>query len=172
MNKGLVHVYTGNGKGKTTAAIGQAVRAKGSGLSVCMFQFLKTTECGELKCLEKLGISVIRKETVSGFFNELSDEQKQKLKSEVEYEFALLKKLMPQYDMIILDEIFGVIENGFLSLGSLMRLIKKKPKETELILTGRHAPLGIIEIADYASEIKVIKHPFEEGVPARSGIEF
>ncbi len=172
MNKGLVHVYTGNGKGKTTAAIGQAVRAKGAGLSVCVLQFLKTEDSGELKCLEKLGISVIRKETVSGFFNGLSSEQRQQLKSEVEYEFALLKRIMPQYDMVILDEIFGAVENGLLSLGSLMRLIRKKPESTELILTGRHAPLGIIEIADYASEIRVIKHPFDEGVPARPGIEF
>ena len=172
MNKGLVHVYTGDGKGKTTAAIGQAVRAKGAGLSVCVMQFLKTRDTGELKSLEQLGISVIRKETVTGFFNQLSDEQKETLKCEVAYEFELAKKILPQYDIVILDEIFGAIENGLVSIGALKRMIRKKPQGTELILTGRHAPEEIINSADYVSEINVIKHPMDAGIPAREGIEF
>ncbi len=172
MIKGLVHVYTGDGKGKTTAAIGQAVRAKGAGLSVCILQFLKTQDSGELKSLAELGISVIRKETVSGFFFQLSDEQKEQLKGEVGYEFELAKKLLPQYDIVILDEIFGALENNLISTAELKRLIRKKPEGTELILTGRHAPSEIIEVADYVSEINVVKHPMNEGVPARAGIEF
>ena len=172
MNKGLVHVYTGDGKGKTTAAIGQAVRTKGAGFSVCVMQFLKTHDSGELKSLEKLGISVIRKETVTGFFYQLSDGQKETLKGEVEYEFELAKKFLPLYDMLVLDEIFGAVENGLISVGALKRMIRKKPAGTELILTGRHAPEEIIEVADYVSEINVVKHPITAGIPAREGIEF
>jgi cob(I)alamin adenosyltransferase len=96
-------------------------------------QFLKTHDSGELKSLEKLGISVIRKETVTGFFNQLSDEQKETLKGEVEYEFELAKKFLPQYDMVVLDEIFGAVENGLVSVSALKRLIRKKPQGTELI---------------------------------------
>lgn len=172
LNKGLIHVYTGDGKGKTTAAIGQAVRAAGAGLSVCVMQFLKTENSGELKSLSELGISVIRKETVSGFFYQLSDSQKEQLKCEVDYEFELAKKILPQYDIVVLDEIFGVIENGLIPVSALKRMLRKKPAGTELILTGRHAPEEIIESADYVSEINVIKHPMDAGIPARYGIEF
>lgn len=172
MEKGRVHVYTGDGKGKTTAALGLAIRAKGAGLSVCVIQFLKTAESGELKSLAALGIPVIRKETVSDFFNRLSEEQKNILKKEISCEFAISKEAVKKYDMVVLDEIFCTAENGLLQLSQIINLIKSKPKKTELILTGRHAPAAVTEIADYVSEIIPLKHPFSKGTAARRGIEF
>lgn len=174
LNKGLVHVYCGLGKGKTTAAIGLGIRAAGRGLKVCMIQFLKTSVTGELEILKKLepSFNVYRLESPKGFFYELTEQQKETLKLEILEEFELAKKLSKECDMLILDEILGVVENKLLRLEDMVQLIRAKPDKLELILTGRNVTEEIIKLADYVSEIKSIKHPCEFGIEARKGIEF
>jgi len=173
-NIGMVHVYCGLGKGKTTAAIGLGIRAAGNGLKVCMIQFLKTSFTGELKTLKKLEpfFNVHRLESPKGFFYELTEQQKETLKLEVLEEFEFAKKLIEECDVLILDEILGVLENKLLQLEQMVELIKSKPDKLELILTGRNVPEEIMKLANYVSEIKSIKHPGEFAIEARKGIEF
>lgn len=174
LEQGLVHSYFGEGKGKTTAALGLGIRAIGNGLKVCMIQFLKTMESGEVSAVKALepDFRIYRLESPKGFFFELNDEEKNKLKHEVEKEFELAERLCGECDVLILDEIFGVLENNLLSIGEVVGFIRNKPERLELVLTGRVLPEEIKEISDYVSEIKDVKHPGRKGIPARRGIEF
>lgn len=172
MKKGLVHIYTGDGKGKTTAAVGLLVRACGCGLRACMLQFLKTGESGELVSLQKLNVPVFRLETVRGFYFQLGEEEKQLLTREVASEFELARRLVREYDIVVLDEVFGVLANGLLTVSDLICLVREKPAETELVLTGRDAPDELVGLADYVSEIRMRKHPYTGGMTARRGIEY
>lgn len=176
LEKGYVQVYTGNGKGKTTAAIGQAVRSVGNGLRVYMLQFLKTEPTGELEIAKLIGdrFQIFRFESVRGFFWTLSDEEKEILKSEVdkEYKFAMDVVENNRCDVFILDEIMGVLSNKLLTEEQVLELIHKKPSNMELILTGRNVPESIKEKADLVTEMKEIKHYMEKGVFSREGIEY
>lgn len=176
LTKGCIQVYTGDGKGKTTAAIGQGVRAAGNELRVYMVQFLKGSETGELKSIEKLDpyFKIFRFEKKRGFFWTLSDEEKAELKKEIEEAFEFCKKVLKnkECDVLILDEIMGVLYNKLLSVEEVVEFLKSKPEGMEIILTGRNVPKEIMEIADLVTEMKEIKHYFEKGVPARKGIEF
>lgn len=176
LTKGCIQVYTGDGKGKTTAAIGQGVRAAGNELKVYMVQFLKGSETGELKSIEKLApyFKIFRFEKKRGFFWTLSDEEKAELKKEIEEAFEFCKKVLKdkECDVLILDEIMGVLHNKLLSIEEVVKFLKSKPEDMEIILTGRNVPGEILEIADLVTEMKEIKHYFEKGVPARRGIEF
>lgn len=176
MDKGLVHVYTGDGKGKTTAAIGLGLRAYGRGLKVLFVQFLKSGSTGELISIDKLddNFKYFRTKKVEGFFWNLNDEQKEILKkSEKEaLDYAVKAALSDEWDMIILDEVIGSIKNHLVELNDVVKLIKEKPKTMELVLTGRNVPNKIIKLANYVSEIKAIKHPFDDGINSREGIEF
>lgn len=175
LKKGLVQVYTGNGKGKTTAALGQALRSVGRGLKVCMIQFLKGMPSGELNSVKRLepDFQIYRFEKERGFFWTLSDEEKQEVQREVAAAFEFAKKLLAEdkCDVLILDEIMAVLQNDLLPLEDVCGLIKNKPEHVELILTGRDAPPEIIELADLVTEMRAIKHYYEKGVPARKGIE-
>jgi cob(I)alamin adenosyltransferase len=176
LTKGCVQIYTGDGKGKTTAAIGQGVRAAGGGLKVYMVQFLKGRDTGELHSLKKLepDFKVFRFEKQRKFFWELNEQEKLELKKEIETAFEFCKDVFKnrECDMLILDEIMGVLHNKLLSIEEVVDFIKSKPEDMELILTGRNVPQEIMEIADLATEMKEIKHYFNAGVPARKGIEF
>lgn len=179
LERGLVHIYTGNGKGKTTAAFGLAVRALGEGLKVLIFQFLKgnaplTGETALIKVITR-GAKIIR------FLDEkhpifVPEERfvEKKLKEQIEKDFSAAKEIIMKgdYDLVILDEINNVMKNGWLSKGEVQDLIRQRPKNVELVLTGRGAPEEIIEMADYVTEMKLIKHPSQKGVKARRGIEF
>lgn len=176
LENGYVQVYTGNGKGKTTAALGQGVRAAGDELTVYMVQFLKTFDTGELKSIKKLEpyFKIFRFETPRGFFWTLNNEEKAELKVEVQQEYkfcydALEKK---QCDVLIMDEIMGALSNNLVSVEQMLELIKIKPKSVELILTGRNVPEEIIQAADLVTEMKEVKHYFSKGVVARKGIEY
>ncbi len=173
LEKGLTQVYTGNGKGKTTAAIGQAVRAKGRGLNVYMIQFLKKDDSsGEQVVLKKLGIKLqcfggdyafqrlTQKEIkkAKGFFKKIIDE----IANEIEQK---------SYDIVILDEINLLIRRNLLDKEMLVEFIKNKPQNTELILTGRGADKEIIELAGLVTECKKVKHPYDKKIKARLGIE-
>jgi cob(I)alamin adenosyltransferase len=174
--KGLIHIYTGDGKGKTTAAVGLGVRACGQGLKVLMVQFLKAMPTGEINALKALepGFSICRGTSLKKFTFEMNDEEKSKTAAEQQdmLEYAASEAAAGTWDMIILDEAFGAVSSGMLSKESLIKLIERKPKNMELVLTGRNAPAEIIAAADYVSVIKAVKHPSDKGTGARKGIEF
>ena len=157
MEAGYTHVYTGEGKGKTTCALGLALRAAGAGKRVFIGQFLKSDEYSEIKALR-------------GFLPMITVEQYGKNVSSG-YEKAMSALLSGGYDVVILDEINTAVGKGLLSEQEETALIDAKPKETELILTGRYAAESVIEKADLVTEMRPVKHYFEKGVRARAGIE-
>jgi len=177
MKKGLIQIYTGEGKGKTTAAIGQAVRARGRGYKVLLIQFLKEKKgSGEISLLENLGVKVICKgEKYKGpFLNNIGEDERKKIRTEWT---ILLDKItqeisVQRYDLLILDEVNVVVHCGLIDEDGLINFIKKKPDFLEVILTGRHTSPRLVQAAHLVSEIRNIKHPFEKGVKARKGIEY
>ncbi len=170
MGKGMVHIYTGDGKGKTSSAMGLAIRCAGHGKNVAVYQFLKATPTGELASLERLGINIIRANTCEKFYYDMSDEEKLVTKTETE---GILKTLFREnYDLLVLDEILCAVNNEIININAVTNIIKNKPENTELVLTGRNMPEELLEYADYVSEIKCIKHPFKKGINARCGIDF
>lgn len=176
MEKGLVEVYYGTGKGKTTAAIGLGIRALGNNYKVIMVQFLKnddTSECKMLKNLEPQ-FKVFNFEKRRGFTWELTDEEKLEITSETQNALKFASKVMDtgECDVLILDEILNTVGLGLIGEEALCELIDNKPDEVELVLTGRTLPDEIAKRADYISHIEAIKHPMEKGMPARRGIEF
>lgn len=176
LEKGLVQVYTGEGKGKTTAAIGQGIRAYGNGLKVYMLQFLKGGKTGELKTIDELGdnFKIFRFEKPKDFTWNLTEEEKEELRLEIRegYNFALEAVKENKCDVLIIDEIMAVLSNKFLTVEDVLHIIENKPKTMELILTGRNVPKEILERSNLVTEMKCIKHYFNEGVPAREGIEY
>ena len=170
-NFGLVQIYTGGGKGKTTASLGLAVRAAGHNFKIAIIHFMKIWDYGEVKSLQKLGIDLFRYGTT-----ELIDPNNP---SPIDYEEAnkaLLKaeELMEKsdYDILILDEINVAIDFHLIPLKRVIDLIDTKPDNLELVLTGRNCPQELIERADLVSVIDEIKHPYQGGMEARKGIEF
>lgn len=173
---GLVHIYTGNGKGKTTAAVGLGIRAYGNGMKVLMVQFLKGAPTGEIQVLEQLkpNFTFYRGKPVKGFIWNMNEEQKAELKeiTREDFQYARGSAMSGEYDVLILDEIMASISNGLIAVDDIAQLIRHKPEKLEIIMTGRNAPKELVELADYVSEINPVKHPFENGIPARKGIEF
>lgn len=176
MEKGLVQIYTGDGKGKTTAALGQGLRASGRGYRVVMIQFLKGRDSGEIESIAKLepNFKVYRFDKSKKFFWNMNDIEKKELSEKIEeaMEFARETLEKNQCDILILDEIMGVINNKILHTEKVVNLIEEKPDNIEVILTGRNVPEELYEIADLITEMKMVKHPFEKGISAREGIEF
>lgn len=175
MEKGYIQVYTGDGKGKTTAALGLGLRAVGRGLRVIMVQFLKGRFTGELEGLKNLApdFHVIRFAETKKFFSELSKSEQDHLKERVKDELDKLNEYMKNdlCDILILDEIMGAIHSGLISVEEVCRIMDNKPEHIELILTGRNVPKPIADRADLITEMKNIKHYSDKGVPARRGIE-
>jgi len=175
MARGLIHVYTGDGKGKTTAAFGLAMRAAGRGKRVLILQFLKGGRggSGEVSSAKKIGIDVIRfEDQVSPFFDRRVKPSGLKRAMDKAIAFAIDKLRDDTHDILILDEIITALSSKLLSSGDLQRIIDARPEKTELILTGRGAPGWLIERADYVTEMRMVKHPFDRGIRARKGIEF
>jgi len=167
---GKIHVYTGNGKGKTTAALGLALRAIGTGYKVCLIQFLKAQPYGELKSLKLLPKLKIKRFGEKTYIHGRGS-QKDKRAAQKAIEWARKAVNSRQYDLIILDEVFLATFFKLIKVEEIVELIKNKPKNVELILTGRKANQQIIKLADYVTEMKEIKHPYQKGVRARKGIE-
>lgn len=174
--KGLVHVYTGDGKGKTTAALGLGLRACGRGLKVLMVQFLKGIPTGEAYSLKALEPEFVlhRGTETKKFTWEMDSEEKEQAAAEQRriFEYAKGAASMGECDILILDEALGAISSGMLDKSVVTEFIKGKPDRLELVLTGRDAALEIVELADYVSEIKAVKHPAGKGINGRKGIEF
>ena len=172
LERGCVQVYTGNGKGKTTAALGLAFRAVGHGLRVCVFQFVKGSALyGEHLLAEKLApLLTIVQGGRPGWVNKKDITEDRKVAQEALEE---VKRLLTSgdYDVVVLDEINGATAFGLIDVEQVLELIRLKPEKVELVLTGRNAAVEVIEAADLVTEMREIKHYYSAGVPARKGIE-
>ena len=172
--KGLILVYCGNGKGKTTAALGTALRAAGQGFRVLILQFMKKKQnIGEINALASAGLPIELKQYGTRlFFKSRACELIDILKAKEG--LKAFKKAMESriYDMIILDEINIAVDFGLLDCEEVCRLIASKPPELHLILTGRNTPIELIELADLVTEMREVKHPYNHGIPAQKGIEY
>lgn len=170
-----VHIYCGDGKGKTTAAIGLAVRAVGRNKKVLIARFLKTDDSGEVAILAGIpGITVLPCEKTFGFYTQMSEMQKEEAKA---YYGELLQHACQQavnecYDMLILDEMIAACNYGLAGEDSLLAFLRERPERLEVVLTGRNPSKALMEQVDYVSEILKRKHPYDTGVSAREGIEY
>ncbi|WP_459480772.1 cob(I)yrinic acid a,c-diamide adenosyltransferase [Clostridium saccharoperbutylacetonicum] len=175
MELGLVHIYCGDGKGKTTASMGLGIRALGRNKKVLLTQFLKDNDTGELISIEKLGenFQVLKGEPVRKFFKFMTSEEQNQTKIEHEERFRKVtqKAIDENFDLLIMDEIIASTNLNLIDLEEVVEFLKNKPKGLEVVLTGRNPNEKLIELADYVSEIKAIKHPYEKGITSRIGIE-
>ncbi|MGE4588755.1 MAG: cob(I)yrinic acid a,c-diamide adenosyltransferase [Acidaminococcaceae bacterium] len=174
MQQGLIHIYCGNGKGKTTACIGLAMRCAGRGNKVLLVQFLKSRPTGELTSLHYVpNIEVMRGKEIMKFTFQMTAEEKKQVLLEHEQLFKnVMKKCSNEkIDLLILDEVIGACNTGVFNVATLLEFLKNKPAYMEVVLSGREPQTELLELADYVSEIKKIKHPYDKGIPARTGIE-
>lgn len=170
----MIHVYCGDGKGKTTAALGLAIRFAGSGRRVYVLQFLKGTPSSELSILARLPEITVQRNTEDfGFSFAMTPEQKQKATAMHNQHLneAVQACQTGEYGMLVLDEGIGALSAGLLDGVLLYDFLHTKPCGLEVVLTGRNPPDRLLELADYVSEIRKIKHPFDRGIPARAGVE-
>jgi cob(I)alamin adenosyltransferase len=172
--RGLICVLTGNGKGKTTAAFGAAIRAAGQGLKVLILQFMKRqSDIGEIKALGNLNLSIeIRQFGRRVFFKSRACEPMDIYRANQGLQNFREAMHSGDYDMIILDEINMAVYFGLLEFEDLKKCLEKKPPQLHLILTGRNAKDELIEMADMVTEMREIKHHYNQGVRAQRGIEF
>ena len=170
---GLIHIYCGDGKGKTTAAMGLAVRCAGSGRKVLLLQFLKDGKSSEFASLAYVpNIEVIPQTRTFGFSWTLTPEEKAEAGK---YYTGLMEEAFQRagdFDLLVLDEVLGGCSTGMVDEARLLELLERKPDGLEVVLTGRGPSQALQDLADYMTEMKMIKHPFEKGVPAREGIEY
>ncbi len=179
LEKGLVQIYTGDGKGKTTAAFGLALRAAGQGNKVLIYQFLKppSLDIGERFALQ-LGAVRIRIEALDVPWDVSKSLEDKQAVATVQAEISEVLKRIAQtaekrfYDVLILDEIVFCLSKNLAKFEDVKRIIDKRATGVEIVLTGRNASKELIEMADLVTEMKNIKHPFDKGIPARRGIEF
>jgi cob(I)alamin adenosyltransferase len=169
--KGYVQVYTGNGKGKTTAALGLAIRAAGAGLQVFFAQFMKGIRSGEADAIEKLSGHITMKRYGSGSFIIGAPREEDIRESRKGLEEVKEAMISGRYQVVVLDEANVAIQYKLLSKEDIMDVIHLKPDNVELVITGRDADPEIIEAADLVTEMKEIKHYYQKGVSARTGIE-
>lgn len=172
MKKGYIHIYTGNGKGKTTASLGLGIRAAGAGYKVHMVQFMKGRRYSELDGLEEVDNFTISQHGRDEFVNKDNPEQVDIDMAQEGFSYAkeIIKK--DKFDMVILDEINVAVDFKLISLDDVLELINDKPEKLELVLTGRYAHPELVKVADLVTEMLEIKHPYQQGVQARKGVAF
>jgi len=169
---GLLHVYTGQGKGKSSAALGLALRAWGQGLRVCVIQFMKSTEySGEYKAVKKLKDIELRQFGTGHFLlEEISSQDIEMAREGMDFAHGILTS--GQFDVVILDELSVAIHFGLVDLDVVLEMIDARRPGVEVVVTGRKAPPELVERADYVTEMVEVKHPFSRGIQARKGIEY
>ena len=171
-NKGLFIIFTGNGKGKTTAAIGQALRMAGHKMRVCIIQFIKSKKnTGEAKALAALS-ETVEMHTIGSGFTWQSEESEVAAAARAGWELAEKKMNSNDYDMVILDEITYLLNDGILDQAVVLEFLNNRPEELHVVITGREASETLIEAADLVTEMRQIKHPFQNGIKAGKGIEY
>ncbi len=169
----MIHIYFGEGKGKTTAATGLAARAAGSGMKVLFVQFFKDGSSGEVKSLKALeNITFFYPDTYNGRYATMTDDQREVTKRS--YTEAMKKAIgmAKDFDLIVLDEAVSVFSYGFIDRDELLSFLKDNREAKEIVLTGRDPARQLLELADYATEMKKHRHPFDRGIAAREGIEY
>ena len=172
MKKGYIHVYTGPGKGKTTAALGLGLRAAGAGMKIHMVQFMKGRRYSEIDTIEKIKNFTITQHGRDEFVSKENPEQIDIDLAQKGFKYAKEIIKNGKLDMIILDEINVAVDYNLVSLDDIIKFIEEKPEKIELILTGRYAHPEIVRNADLVTEMLEIKHPYQQGVEARKGIDF
>lgn len=174
MSKGLIHIYCGNGKGKTTTAMGLCTRAAGYGMKVLIYQFMKNNKTSERKILEQVeNITFIDGLETEKFSFQMTEEEKAERRDYYYHQFCKVTALAEKkgYQVLFLDEIIYTIGAGLFDEKVLVQYLKEKPEGLEVILTGQNPGEAIVELADYVSEIRKVKHPFDKGMSSRFGIE-
>lgn len=175
MKKGLVHIYVGDGKGKTSAAMGLALRACGCGFDVSIFQFCKNTPTGELNSLRRLShVSVQRACCELKKFVWLMTPEEKEVWADAQqtlFDAACEAACNPNVDVVVMDELLDALKFGVIDIAQIKYLITHKNKGTELVITGHTAPDALIETADYVTDMRCVKHPYQQGIDARRGIE-
>jgi len=172
MVKGLIQVYTGDGKGKTTAALGLALRAAGRNMKVLIVQFMKKWDYGELHSVKLIPNITLETFGTKEFVFKGKAKKIDYEEAEKAFSFGIEGMQSGNYDIVIFDELNMALYYELLDLKEIIEKIKGKPHNVEVVITGRKAPEGIIEIADLVTEMREVKHPYQKGVEARKGIEF
>lgn len=171
--KGLIHIYCGDGKGKTTAAMGLALRFAGAGRRVLVLQFFKDGNSSEVKALRNFDtVDVVEQTRHFGFSWTLSEEELREARA---YYSGLLEDTMARsgkYDLLVLDEAMSACTTGMIQEERLLELLHEKPDALEVVMTGRNPSQALLDRADYVTEMRKVKHPFDRGIPARMGVEF
>lgn len=169
----MIHIYCGDGKGKTTAAMGLAIRMAGSGAHVVIGQFFKDGSSSEIGVLKTVpGITVRRCVTVPGRFFRFTPEQRQQATADYTAYLHQLMELARTAQLLVLDEAVSACNHGIIPEDVLVRFLKEQRETMEIVLTGRNPSDALLETADYVTEMKKQKHPFDEGIPARFGVEY
>ncbi|HNX60360.1 MAG TPA: cob(I)yrinic acid a,c-diamide adenosyltransferase [Spirochaetota bacterium] len=174
MKQGKIHLYTGNGKGKTTAALGLVLRACGASMKSYIAQFMKSGDFSEIKALERFGDLVHIEQNGPGEFYNMStsDYIVHRGCAKKGYDAAKTAILSGEYDMVVLDEIIGACAYNLVTYDELLVLLEAKPESVELVLTGREAPTDLYEKCDLVTEMKEVKHYYNEGIKARKGVDY
>ena len=172
MIKGLIQVYTGDGKGKTTAALGLALRAAGRNMKVLIVQFMKKWDYGELHSVELISNITLRTFGTKDFVYKGKAKKIDYEEAEKAFSFGAERMQSGDYDIVIFDELNMALHYELLDLKEVVEKLKGKPNEVEVVITGRRAPEEIIGIADLITEMKEVKHPYQKGIEARRGIEY
>ena len=173
----MIQIYCGDGKGKTTAALGLAVRAAGREKRVLIARFLKTDDSGEVPVLSGIpNIQVMPCKKTFGFYFRMTDQQKKEAADYYSHQFEEVKAHAGEFDLVILDEIMAACNYQLVSEDAVVRWLKQQKEqdvhELEIVLTGRNPSQRMQELADYITEMKMIRHPYEKGISARMGIEY
>ncbi|MBR3786203.1 MAG: cob(I)yrinic acid a,c-diamide adenosyltransferase [Firmicutes bacterium] len=171
---GLVHIYCGEGKGKTTCSVGLTVRASAYGHKVLFMQFLKPGTSSELKALRTLpGVTVVNTTPTKKFTFMMTDEEKAEVRERNAKEFleVVEQAKREEVNMLVMDETLGAIEAGVLDEDIIVEFLQNKPEKLEVVMTGRYPSDRLVELADYVSRLDKVKHPYDAGIPARAGIE-
>ncbi|MBO4931456.1 MAG: cob(I)yrinic acid a,c-diamide adenosyltransferase [Clostridia bacterium] len=168
----MIHLYCGDGKGKTTAAVGLAVRAAGSGMRVLFVQFFKSGKSSEVTALEKLGIVTAHPGVHYGRYKSLDEERKAEVRDSYGELLDDVIAHAAEYDLIVLDESVSTYGYAMIDREQLMEFLRQEGSRREIVLTGRDPLPELTDAADYVTEMKKVKHPFDGGIAARQGIEY
>lgn len=180
----MIEIYCGDGKGKTTAAVGLTLRAAGNGIPVLFIQFMKDGSSGEIKMLKALpGVTVHYPDSFYGFANAMNEQQKEEMRVQYQEFIEMTTRVLEKQKnanlqaerkvslVVVLDEVIHACNKNLFKEEALIKLLEECPDNTELVLTGRNPSKRLLEKADYISEIEKRRHPFDKGIPARKGIE-
>jgi cob(I)alamin adenosyltransferase len=173
MKKGLLIIHTGNGKGKTTSALGMAMRAAGHGMRICFIQFIKGSwKYGEMESVKRFADVIDFHVMGKGFTRKSEDLEKDALAAQMAWDFAQEAICCKRYDLVVLDEFTYPLNYGMIAIEPVLAALTHRPADLHVVITGRKAPQPLLDAADLVTEMQVVKHPLKSGIKAQKGIEF